>query len=147
MKPDQKHPLLNELLSDDQLDDLRGATLEQGLRLVRRRRRLRRVARTSGWIGILVALAIAIPTLFWSQPASDHATQTTDSEGVILAHAAVEPPVESDADTGVRFLTDEQLLALFPGRPVALIGPAGDQQLVFLDEPILSQSGPAPLDL
>jgi hypothetical protein len=135
MKPDPKHPLLNELLSDDQLDDLRGATLEQGLRLVRRRRRLRRVARTSGWIGIVVALAIAVPALFWSQPASDQATQTTDSEGVIIAHAAVEPPVELDADTGVRLLTDEQLLAMFPGRPVALIGPAGDQRLVFLDEP------------
>jgi hypothetical protein len=54
---------------------------------------------------------------------------------VIIAHAAIEPPVESDSDTGVRLLTDEQLLAMFPGRPVALIGPAGDQRLVFLDEP------------
>jgi hypothetical protein len=135
VKPDPKHRLLNELLSDDPLDQLRAASLQRGLQIVRRRRRLRRVARTSGWIGILVALAIAVPTLFWSQPASDQTTQTTDSEGVITAHAAVEPPVELDANTGVRLLTDEQLLAMFPGRPVALIGPAGDQRLVFLDEP------------
>jgi hypothetical protein len=135
MKPDPNHRLLDELLSDDPLDQLRAATLEQGLLLVRRRRRIRRVARTSAWIGMLVAIAIAVPALFRSQPASDQATQTTDSEGVIIAHAAVELPVESDTDTGVRFLTDEQLLAMFPGRPVALIGPAGDQRLVFLDEP------------
>ena len=135
MKPDPKHRLLDELLSDDPLDQLRAATLEQGLLLVRRRRRIRRIARTSGWIGIVVALVLAIPALFRSQPAHDHATQPTRSDAGAIAQTAVEPPVESDEETGVRFLTDDQLLALFPGRPVALIGPAGDQQLVFLDEP------------
>jgi hypothetical protein len=135
MKSDPKHRLLNELLSDDQLDDLRGATLEQGLRLVRRRRRLRRVARTSGWIGVFIALFVALPALFRSQPVNDHAKQPTVSEAVAIAQIAIEPPVESDSDTGIRLLTDEQLLAMFPGRPVALIGPAGNQRLVFLDEP------------
>jgi hypothetical protein len=135
MKPDPKHSLLDELLSDDPLGRLREATLEQGLLLVRRRRRIRRIARTSGWIGILVALGITIPALFRSQPAHDHATQPTDPDAGAIAQTAVEPPVESDEETGVRFLTDDQLLALFPGRPVALIGPAGNQRLVFLDEP------------
>jgi hypothetical protein len=32
---------------------------------------------------------------------------------------------------GVNFVVSP----MFPGRPVALIGPAGDQRLVFLDEP------------
>ena len=135
MKPDPEHRLIDELLSDDPLDRLREATLEHGLLLVRRRRRVRRFARTSGWIGIVVALALAIPALFRSQPAHDHATQPTGFDAGATAQTAVEPPVESDEETGVRFLTDDQLLALFPGRPVALIGPAGDQRLVFLDEP------------
>jgi hypothetical protein len=135
MKPDPEHRLIDELLCDDPLDRLREATLVQGLLLVRRRHRLRRVAQMSGCIGIVVALALAIPALFRSQPAPDHATQPTGFDAGATAQTAVEPPVESDEESGVRFLTDDQLLALFPGRPVALIGPAGDQRLVFLDEP------------
>jgi hypothetical protein len=34
----------------------------------------------------------------------------------------------------VKLITDDELLALFPDRPVALIGKPGQQQLVFLDE-------------
>jgi hypothetical protein len=146
MKP--KHPLLDELLSDDPLDQLRAATLEQGLQVVRRRRRLRRVARTSAWIGMLAALAVAIPALFRSQPAYDHATQPTVPETVAIAQIELAPPAESQDEMGVHYLTDEQLLALFPGRPVALIGPPGDQRLVFLDEPIHpAQPDLVPLDL
>jgi hypothetical protein len=33
----------------------------------------------------------------------------------------------------VRFISDDELLSLFPGRPVALIGAPGQQQFVFLD--------------
>jgi hypothetical protein len=135
MRPDPQYPLLDELLSDDPLEQFRTATIEQGLRFVQRRRRVRRIARTSGWIGILVALAIAIPALFRSQPAHEHATQPAGIDAGAIVQSPVVPPVESDEVTGVRFLTDDQLLALFPGRPVALIGPAGNQQLVFLDEP------------
>jgi hypothetical protein len=35
----------------------------------------------------------------------------------------------------LKFITDEQLLALFPGRPLALIGKPGQQQLLFLGQP------------
>jgi len=33
----------------------------------------------------------------------------------------------------VQFINDDELLALFPNRPVALIGEPGKQRLVFLD--------------
>jgi hypothetical protein len=36
----------------------------------------------------------------------------------------------------VRVISDEELFALFPGRSLALVGPPGHQQLVFLDEPV-----------
>ena len=33
----------------------------------------------------------------------------------------------------VKIITDEELFALFPNRAMALIGPPGRQQLIFLD--------------
>ncbi|HHY86181.1 MAG TPA: hypothetical protein GYA07_11730 [Verrucomicrobia bacterium] len=33
----------------------------------------------------------------------------------------------------MQFINDDELLALFPNRPVALIGEPGKQRLVFLD--------------
>jgi hypothetical protein len=34
----------------------------------------------------------------------------------------------------VEFISDEELLSLFPNQPLALVGPEGRQQLVFLDQ-------------
>ena len=31
-------------------------------------------------------------------------------------------------------MSDDELLAMFPGRPVALLGPPEDRRFVFLDE-------------
>jgi hypothetical protein len=56
---------------------------------------------------------------------------------VLVRRQAVEeasPTVVASAPTSrVRFVNDEQLLALFPNRPVALIGRPGEQKLIFLD--------------
>jgi hypothetical protein len=38
--------------------------------------------------------------------------------------------------TPIRVIGDEELLGLFQGRPVALLGEAGHQRLVLLDEPV-----------
>jgi hypothetical protein len=46
-----------------------------------------------------------------------------------LARGTPPPEVKSS----VRILDDQQLLALFPGSSVALIGRAGEQRLMFLD--------------
>jgi hypothetical protein len=40
----------------------------------------------------------------------------------------------------VKRISDEELLALFPGRSLALIGPPGHQELVFLDAPTAGTS-------
>jgi len=36
--------------------------------------------------------------------------------------------------SGVKYITTQELFALFPGRPIALIGKPGRQQVIFLDE-------------
>jgi hypothetical protein len=41
----------------------------------------------------------------------------------------------------VKFINDEELLALFPGRPLALVGKPGEQQLVFLDQLVAGRNG------
>lgn len=36
--------------------------------------------------------------------------------------------------TSIKLVSEEELLALFPDRPVALVGPPEDRRFVFLDE-------------
>ncbi len=42
--------------------------------------------------------------------------------------------------TSIRLVSDEELLAMFPDRPVALVGPPENRQFVFLDERPLPKS-------
>ena len=61
--------------------------------------------------------------------------------GSTLSIAKATPPgmthsqPRADAAPPVKFITDEELLALFPNRSVGLIGKAGHQELVFFDQP------------
>jgi hypothetical protein len=50
---------------------------------------------------------------------------------------AISTPQAESRD--VKFITDEELFALFPNRPLALVGKPGQQQLVFLDQPAKSR--------
>jgi hypothetical protein len=40
----------------------------------------------------------------------------------------------AEAAAPIKVISDEDLLALFPDRSMALLGPPGQQQLVFLDK-------------
>jgi len=42
--------------------------------------------------------------------------------------------LKSEAVSKVEYITKEQLFALFPNRPMALLGKPGHQQVIFLDE-------------
>jgi len=117
--------MLKEILGGEELGDFRQATLERGLADLRNRRRRWRVVSACGLalLPILVVLGIFLkeapgPTQF---PKTNAAPAT----------ALVSAPNTRRPET--QFISDEQLFALFPGRPMALIGKPGHQELVFLD--------------
>jgi hypothetical protein len=107
--------LLREMLVDENLETLRTASLEQGVALLRRRRR-RRVF-LAGATASLMCVAVL---LLSSRQRPSHEQP-----------AAIVPTTIS----GVKLIDDEQLLALFPDRTVALVGAPGRQELVFIDPP------------
>ena len=113
MKPSDRDQLLGEILRDEKLERVRTASLDGMLGAVRCRRRQR--AALSG-AGVAMALAAVI---------------------LVVTHRAPPPPEKNappeTASSRVHIVTDEQLLALFPHRSVALIGRPGEQRLVFLD--------------
>jgi hypothetical protein len=120
-------PLLRELLETDDLVRLRNQSLDCMLVAVRCRRRRRRIVPIC--LGLLSALVLAAHLLTM---VPDSPVATADS-----AHPGHSPAQFEEAPSGkVKFITTEELLALFPDRPIALVGPAGQQQLIFLDEPL-----------
>jgi len=115
MKRFRPEQLLRDVLADDEVERLRASTLTEMLRAAGLRRQRR--AWISGAAGTL-AVVMAI---------------------LVLTHFPVHPPRGSAGPaqpltrSPVSLIDDEQLLALFPDRPVALVGPPGDQRLLFLD--------------
>ncbi|HXP58972.1 MAG TPA: hypothetical protein VN829_00705 [Dongiaceae bacterium] len=125
MKRHEADRLLSELLAGDALSDFRRSSLEEGLALIRRRRRARRAGR---WCVLaLLPLAFGAGVLL-SWPARVRPVSVADS------HAARVPGQSAGAGS-VRIINDEELMALFAGRPLALVGRPGHQQLLFLDQP------------
>ncbi len=126
MNPRNTNPLLKEILADDNFNAVRRASLDQGLRVMRRARQIRRLARvgTFALLGLLLATMLMV---YW--PASKSGTR--DTRNVMPANVVSTPPREAT----VKRISDEELFALFPGRSLALIGKPGHQQLVFLDNP------------
>ena len=110
--------LLNELLVGDELDAFRRASLEESLALLRgrnvRRQRIRRAA--------LVAVLLLAPAILLK----DLVPRKSDRTAGVVSRPVSKQDVE--------IISDEQLFALFPNRPLALVGKPGQQQLVFLDE-------------
>ena len=117
---------MSGLLAGEALEDCRRASLEAGLALIRRRRRVRRVRR---WcVAALLPLALGAG-IFWSRPGRPGA------KPVLIVQSRA-PAVSRQAAGGgsVQIIDDEQLFALFPGRPLALVGQPGHQRLIFLDQ-------------
>ncbi|MEO6567820.1 MAG: hypothetical protein ABIO94_03580 [Opitutaceae bacterium] len=116
MKPSEREKLLRETLADDAIEVLRASSLARGVAAVQQRRRRRRFAS----VAIASACVVATLAITWRE--------RTPPRGVAheTSPAAPRSPVE--------VLNDEQLLALFPERAVALVGGASGQQLIFLDE-------------
>jgi hypothetical protein len=119
-------PERSDLLADvlAQESQFRTGTLELGLAEIRRAHRRRHAKR--------MAVALCVPTFLL-------AAVIYLREFLITKSIANKPTQAAQTEltvpgTSIRVMNDEELLNLFKGRPVALIGPAGHQRLVFFDE-------------
>jgi len=125
MKRTEPDELLREILTGEEVAGFRRASLERGLKALKARRRHRALGRVCAGASLALALAAVLlwPSLqgYWSRRAP-----TAGAPEVVKASA---PP---DANT-VRFISDDELMALFPNQSVALIGKPGHQEFVFLD--------------
>jgi hypothetical protein len=128
MKRHERDQLLNEILGNDEVSGFRQASLEQGLAALRKARSRRRAWRTGALVALPALLAVAV--LIHQRPTSS-VSSVTSVTSVPVARPTATP---RQATSSVKFITDEELFALFPNRSLALIGPPGHQQLVFLDQ-------------
>jgi len=123
--PDDNH-LLKEILADEKLSELRANSLQLGLATMRQARRRRYIARTAALLLIAGGLWLAFVL-----PKRDILTAQQRTSGTL----AMTSPGETPRTSSVKIISDEELLALFPDRSLALIGSPGRQQFVFLDAP------------
>jgi hypothetical protein len=113
MKP-EKQNLIRDVLDED---SNREATLHAGAGILRRRRQWRAVRRGAG---VLAALALATALLLKKETPQPVVPQVA---GLVPKAASI---------TKVQALSDDELLGLFPGTPVALASlPDGKKRLIF----------------
>ena len=126
MKSNPDHDeLLQEVFSEAVSPAFREASLNRALASVRRRRTGRRV------LGATLVLAVVVAVV--ARFGSGH--RNSSSSPGPSAIASVRPPaVQTVPGTKIRLVDDDELLAMFPDRPVALVGPPEHRQFVFLDD-------------
>jgi hypothetical protein len=117
----EKEKLLQEVFEAGDAADFRRQAIAQGVSRLRARRLRKRLA------GAGVILCAGATMLFFMSP---HQTATSPEP----RSAAVSPAPTSQKPPAVQYVDDEQLLALFPHRPVALVGAPPNQRLIFLDK-------------
>ena len=126
MTPQEKHQLISELISGEELSDFRRASLQQGIASIRHRRE-RRQAIHAALVCLPFLLIAAVVLHYFSR---EHSARDPGRQPV-RASVAVEP----GPNLKTEFIDDEELFRLFPGRAMALIGKPGEQELLFLDGP------------
>ena len=128
MKHSKRDQLLKEILTGDDLSDFRQASLERGLAVIRRQRQRRHV--------VHACVLASLPFLLVAGILIRRAIETPPGRMASANPAANALPAPRAGSREVKFITDEELFALFPNRSLALIGKPGNQQLVFLDQRI-----------
>jgi hypothetical protein len=110
----EKRRLLDDVLGGARRED----TLRAGAGILRHRRWKRAAARSLAGMAVLLAVALVIPAVHQKLPHP------------VVAQSA--PAASAPAAVLVEYLTDDQLLALFPDTPVGLIRTAdGRKHLIF----------------
>jgi hypothetical protein len=126
MKTPERDELLDEILTGDNASHLRVSSLDRTLQCVRQQRRWHNTLRGASVVAIVGLVAIVI----WSR---QRPTGRQQMAGSIQSVARVESG-RTIPGTSIRVVNDEELLAMFPNRPVALVGPPERRQFVLLDE-------------
>jgi hypothetical protein len=129
MKTRPEHDeLWNDLLAETAPADFRQASLERTLAAARGHQRRRRVYRA----GVITALpcALLIALVLWREGDAMRLRQASGDSPVKPGN----PFAATVPGTRIRLITDAELFAMFPDRPVALIGSDEDRQFVLLDE-------------
>ncbi len=122
MKRSPQNQLLTDILAENDLSDLKRASLQSGLAVLRQRRERRRTTRALALAALPVLLAGGILV---ERSVRDSYLREQQQQRV-TALAASKP-------NSVQLINDEELFALFPNRSLALVGKPGHQELVFLD--------------
>ena len=127
MRRTEQDDLLNDLLPGEELAEFRQASLDLALKTMAARRTRRQVLRACAGCSLLLALAGIVlrpwlPAHWTGRKSVAPSAEVTGVAG--SAHAA---------SGSIKFISDDELMALFPDRAVALIGKPGHQQFVFLD--------------
>lgn len=123
MNSDGHQQLLKEVLHDNAVENLRQASLGKALASMRARRRIRHSLASAALLcivataGIPLAFKQTTPRSTRPAPVPARATQST------------RPSLD------IKDITDQELLALFPGQTVALIGSEGNQRFIVYDRP------------
>lgn len=120
MKPSEHEKLLRELLPDEGLADFRKTSLERGLASMRQHRR-RRVLLRAGALATVAGLLVFGLRLRHPHPVQNNI-------------AAVPSPAPAPSPEHVKFINDDELLAMFRQGSVALVGKPGQQRLISLDK-------------
>ncbi|MDB6025892.1 MAG: hypothetical protein JWM68_2115 [Verrucomicrobiales bacterium] len=119
--------LLNDVFTGEARPEFRAASLECALGAVRQRRRGRRAMNITAALAFVAGLGILLKSLTLPdapmQPILAVNPQSFAKENIKMVPG-----------THIRVLSDEELVAMFPDRPIALIGPPEHRQLIFLDE-------------
>jgi len=112
-------PLLRDVMSEGLSVEAESASLAGLLSANWRVHRQRRILRTAAACA-LVLLGVGLSSVYLRpHPQAAFTNAST--------------PATAPRSAPLRELTDEELFALFPDRQMALIGPPGEQRLVFLD--------------
>lgn len=124
MKRRSEHDeLWSDLLSENAPAAFREASLDRTLAAVRRHQRRRRLC---GLAAITAAPCfLLLGVILWQ---AHETLRSTASSGPIAQATGVVP------GTHIQVITDEELFAMFPDRPAALLGSANDRHFVLLDE-------------
>src|SRR5262245_36198359 len=127
MKPNDQDSLLAEILSGAELENLRHTSMARSLAAMKTKRRKRMAGR--------IALGIIIPALF----AFTFMRRSSESKSPIVARHQIEQVPHQTAQAApqaeaIKTIGDDELLALFTDRGVALIGKPGNQRLMVFDK-------------
>ena len=118
--------LLEEVVVDEASDSFREETLRTSLFVLRRRRHRKALVRRS--------LMFVIPFMVITGAVSIYRLSLESEIAPIVAINAPEVSTSGTITaTTIQVISDQELLALFPNRAIALIGENGHQTLVFLD--------------